>query len=176
MGISELILRILTMFVALAFGLAAAFVPQTTLLPARAVVSHAGEVSMFFGGKKAAPKKVAKKGPKPKPLSPGSNYPSTKNIQTQSTGFGSFLPKFELASKDKKSKYGMPVFLPNGNVNPAYLAAERKAIAAQSRKNVQAEAAKTKKMKAKKTFLLDDFIRKKVGNVGSGKDYYQSGR
>merc|ERR1712228_952514 len=134
-------------------------------------VSHAGEVSMFFGGKKAAPKKVAKRGvasptkpkvgPKPKPLSPGSNYPTTKNIQTQSSGFGSFLAKFEL---------------PNGNVNPAYLAAERKAIAAQSRKNVQAEAAKTKKMKAKKTFALDDFIRKKVGNVGSGKEYYQSGR
>merc|ERR1740121_785386 len=160
------------MFVALAFGLAAAFVPQSTLLPARAVVSHAGEVSMFFGGKKSAPKKVAKKGPKPKPLSPGSNYPTTKNIQTQSSGFGSFLAKFELTKG--KSKYGMPVFLPNGNVNPAYLAAERKAIAAQSRKNVQAEAAKTKKMKAKKTFELDDFIRKKVGNVGSGKEYYQS--
>merc|ERR1712228_36444 len=184
MGIFELILRILTMFVALAFGLAAAFVPQTTLLPARAVVSHAGEVSMFFGGKKSAPKKVAKRGvasptkpkvgPKPKPLSPGSNYPTTKNIQTQSSGFGSFLAKFELTKG--KSKYGMPVFLPNGNVNPAYLAAERKAIAAQSRKNVQAEAAKTKKMKAKKTFALDDFIRKKVGNVGSGKEYYQSGR
>ena len=29
-----------------------------------------------------------------------------------------------------KSKYGMPIFLPNGNVNPAYLAAERKDQAA----------------------------------------------
>ena len=29
-----------------------------------------------------------------------------------------------------KSKYGMPIFLPNGNVNPAYLAAERKEAAA----------------------------------------------
>ena len=29
-----------------------------------------------------------------------------------------------------KSKYGMPIFLPNGNINPAYLAAERKEMAA----------------------------------------------
>ena len=29
-----------------------------------------------------------------------------------------------------KSKYGMPIFLPNGNINPAYLAAERKEQAA----------------------------------------------
>ena len=29
-----------------------------------------------------------------------------------------------------KSKYGMPIFLPNGNINPAYLAAERKDQAA----------------------------------------------
>merc|ERR1712113_862020 len=68
----------------LAFGFAAAFVPPTTLQPTRAVVSHVGEVSM-----------AAKK---PKPLSPGSNYPSTKNIQTQKSGFGNFLPKFEMVS------------------------------------------------------------------------------
>merc|ERR1719207_98967 len=59
-----------------------------------------------------------------KPLSPGSNYPTTKNIQTQSNGFGTFLQKFQSVSG--KSKYGMPIFLPNGNINPAYLAAERK--------------------------------------------------
>ena len=33
---------------------------------------------------------------KAKPLSPGSNYPTTKNIQTQSSGFGSFVQKFQL--------------------------------------------------------------------------------
>merc|ERR1712195_72223 len=63
-----------------------------------------------------------------KPLSPGSNYPTTKNIQTQGNGFGTFLQKFQTVSG--KSKYGMPIFLPNGNVNPAYLAAERKDQAA----------------------------------------------
>merc|ERR1712228_844422 len=149
-----------------------------------AVVSHAGEVSMFFGGKKAAPKKVAKRGvasptkpkvgPKPKPLSPGSNYPTTKNIQTQSSGFGSFVQKFQLATG--KSKYGVPIYLPNGNINPAYLAAERKELAATSKKNVAAERAKTKKMKAAGTFELGSLIAKKVGNVGSNKEYYQSGR
>merc|ERR1711997_916925 len=161
-----LLIWIAMLAAALAFGLAAAFVPPTTLQPTRPVVSNVGEVCM-------AAKKAAKK---PKPLSPKSNYPSTKNIQIQKSGFGSFLPKFERASSTAKSKYGMPVFLPNGNVNPAYLAAERKALTAQSKKNMQAEAAKTKKMKAAKTFELADFIRKKVGNVGSGKDYYQSGR
>ena len=103
-----------------------------------------------------------------------SAVPTTKNIQTQSSGFGNFLQRFQKA--DGKSKYGVPIFLKNGNINPAYLAAERAEIRSQSKKNVQAEAAKTKRMKANKTFELDDFIRKEVGNVGSGKDYYQSGR
>merc|ERR1712032_222392 len=71
---------------------------------------------------------------KAKPLSPGSNYPTTKNIQTQSSGFGSFVQKFQLASG--KSKYGVPIYLPNGNINPAYLAAGRKELAAKSKKNV----------------------------------------
>merc|ERR1712176_1670695 len=145
------------------------------------------------GRSKSAPKKAAPaakkgkaigfKGPasptkpkvtaKAKPLSPGSNYPATKNIQTQSTGFGSFVQKFQLAKG--KSKYGMPIFLPNGNINPAYLAAERKAMATQSKKNVAAQAGKTKKMKAAKTFDLGDFIAKTVGEVTDGKAYYQSG-
>merc|ERR1712087_764124 len=111
------------------------------------------DVQMFLGRAKAAPKgkAVARKGSaasptkpkvtaKAKPLSPGSNYPTTKNI------------------------------------NPAYLAAERKELAAQSKKNVSAERAKTKKMKAAGTFELGSLIAKKVGNVGSNKEYYQSGR
>merc|ERR1711907_860839 len=101
----------------------------------------------------------------------GSNYPATKNIQTQSTGFGSLVQKFQLAKG--KSKYGMPIFLPNGNINPAYLAAERKAMASQSKKNVAAQAGKTKKMKAAKTFELGDFIAKTVGKVTDGKAYYE---
>merc|ERR1712187_953868 len=111
---------------------------------------------------------------KAKPLSPGFNYPSTKNIQTQSTGFGSFLQKFQKA--EGKSKYGMPIFLPNGNVNPAYLAAERADMAAKKRKNVAATGAKVKRLISKKDFELADYVRKKVGAVGSGKEYYQSGR
>merc|ERR1719183_1157397 len=149
---------------------------------------------MFSGNSKSSPKaasgaKPAAKGglfkgsasptkpkvtAKAKPLSPGSNYPTTKNIQTQSSGFGSFVQKFQLASG--KSKYGVPIYLPNGNINPAYLAAERKELAAKSKKNVSAERAKTKKMKAAGTFELCSLIAKKVGNVGSNKAYYQSGR
>merc|ERR1712216_17448 len=115
-------------------------------------------------------------GKKARPLSPGSNYPSTKNIQTQRNGFGTWLSKFETVGKGKKSKYGMPIFLPNGNVNPAYLAAERKEQAALKAKNIKATGAKVKKLIAKKEFELADYVRKKIGEVGSGKDYYQSGR
>ena len=75
-----------------------------------------------------------------------------------------------------KSKYGMPIFLPNGNVNPAYLAAERKEMAAQQKRNRSATEAKRKKLISNKQFELADFIRKKIGEVGSGQDYYQSGR
>merc|ERR1719409_737605 len=126
----------------------------------------------FFGGPASPTKpKVTKKA---SPLSPGSNYPSTKNIMTQSNGFGTWLQKFQTVSG--KSKYGMPIFLPNGNVNPAYLAAERKEQAAVKSKNIKATGAKVKKLIAKGDFELAGYIRKKIGEVGSGKDYYQSGR
>merc|ERR1719152_505990 len=108
-----------------------------------------------------------------KPLSPGSNYPSTKNIQKQASGFGSFVQKFQLATG--KSKYGVPIFLPNGNVNPAYLAAERAEARAASKKNTKSAEAKRKALISKKSFELADYVRKKIGNVGSGKEYYQSG-
>ena len=36
--------------------------------------------------------------------------------------------------------------------------------------------AKRKALISKKSFELADYVRKKIGNVGSGKDYYQSGR
>jgi len=42
--------------------------------------------------------------------------------------------------------------------------------------NIIAERNKTKKMKAAGTFELGDIIKKKIGNVGSGIDYYRSGR
>merc|ERR1739848_931720 len=95
---------------------------------------------------------------KAKPLSPGSNYPATKNIQTQSNGFGTWLSKFQTVSG--KSKYGMPIFLPNGNVNPAYLAAERKEMAERKTKNIRMVENKRNKLISKKEFELADYIRK----------------
>jgi hypothetical protein len=158
-----------------------AFVPPSSLPNVqRVAVSPAAEITMgankgfnLFGKNPASPTKP-KVSTKAKPLSPGSNYPSTKNIQTQSNGFGTFMQKFQTV--DKKSKYGMPIFLPNGNINPAYLAAERKDAAEKKRKNTAATAAKVKKLISKKEFELADYVRKKIGEVGSGKDYYQSGR
>ena len=70
----------------------------------------------------------------------------------------------------------MPIFLPNGNVNPAYLAAERKEIQGQSKRNRIATENKRKKLIANKQFELADYIRKAIGEVGSGKKYYQSGK
>jgi len=145
-------------------GAAAAFAPGQ--LPVSGVASTSSAVTMMARGG----------GNNPKPLSPGSNYPSTKNIQTQKSGFGNFLQKFQVASSTKKSKYGMPVFLPNGNVNPAYLAAERADMKKQSDTNRKTAEAKRKGLIAAKKFELADFIRKKVGPVGSGKEYYESGR
>ena len=110
----------------------------------------------------------------PKPLSPGSNYPTTKNIQKQSYGFGSFVQAFQVPGK--KEKYGVPIYLPNGNINPAYLAAERKENEMAKKNNRKTLTARRKQMESKGTFLLDSYIEKKIGNVGSGKAYYQSGR
>jgi hypothetical protein len=144
--------------------------------------------AMFFGGGRSKPKPKAAKGAKKasptkpivtgkaKPLSPGSNYPTTKNIQTQANGFGTFMQKFEFASATKKSKYGMPVFLPNGNVNPAYLKAERDELEKKKRLNIKATEAKRKNLIKNKQFELADYIRKKIGEVGSNSDYYKSGR
>jgi len=149
----------------------------------RASVTPAADVSMMarksfraneLSAGKASPTRptIAKRGVKP--LSPGSNYPTTKNIQTQGNGFGSFVQKFQLASG--KSKYGVPIFLPSGNVNPAYLAAERADQISKSKKNIAAAEGKRKKLVAKKQFELADYVRAKIGNVGSGKNFYQSGR
>merc|ERR1719409_604144 len=162
-------MQMLSLFVLV--GLASAFTPPATLQPVSRMAVSTSAVEM--GAKKASPTKpVVGKGAKP--LSPGSNYPTTKNIQKQASGFGTFLQKFQLAQG--KSKYGVPIFLPNGNVNPAYLAAERKEAAAQSRNNRKTSEAKRKGLISSKRFELADYIRKKIGEVGSGSDYYQSGR
>ena len=73
-------------------------------------------------------------------------------------------------------RYGVPIFLPNGNVNPAYLAAERKENEMAKKNNRKTLTARRKQMESKGTFLLDSYIEKKIGNVGSGKAYYQSGK
>jgi len=185
-----------SLLLALCFGAASAFVPPASLQQlTRASVSASSDVLMFSGGGKSSPKKAAPAaksggfnffGNKPasptkpvvskgaKPLSPGSNYPTTKNIQSQKNGFGTFVQSFQRSSG--KSKYGMPIFLPNGNINPAYLAAERKDAQAASKRNTGAAEGKRKKLIASKDFELADYVRKRIGNVGSGADFYQSGR
>ena len=81
-----------------------------------------------------------------------------------------------LQKAEGKSKYGMPIFLPSGAVNPAYLAAERKENEMAKKNNRKTLTARRKQMESKGTFLLDSYIEKKIGNVGSGKAYYQSGK
>ena len=47
---------------------------------------------------------------------------------------------------------------------------------AQSKLNIKATEAKRKKLVATKQFELADYIKKAIGSVGSGKEYYQSGK
>jgi len=161
--------------VVLSLGLATAFVPPTTMQQlARPTVSSSSIEVVMAAKKRDVTGYVQDVGKKARPLSAGSNFPTTKNIQTQRNGFGSFVQKFQKATG--KSKYGMPIFLPNGNVNPAYLAAERKDMATQSKLNIKATEAKRKKLIANKQFELADYIKKAIGSVGSGQEYYQSGK
>jgi len=170
------------MMLALAVGLASAFVPPTSMQQlARPNMAAPSEVVMALRPPRKSQGTAARASPtKPvvgknaKPLSPGSNYPTTKNIQTQRNGFGSFIQKFQTVTG--KSKYGVPIFLPSGNVNPAYLAAERAEMQAKSKKNIAAAEGKRKKLVGNKQFELADYVRKKIGAVGSGSDYYKSGR
>jgi hypothetical protein len=70
-----------------------------------------------------------------------------------------------------KSKYGVPIFLPNGNVNPAYLQAEREEIQAQSRLNTKKAEQKRKNLVKNNAFQLADYLRKQVGPVGYQASY-----
>jgi len=92
-----------------------------------------------------------------------------KNIQIQRNGFGTFVQKFQLAKG--KSKYGVPIFLPNGNVNPAYLKAERADMQAQSKLNSQKTEQKRKNLIKNNAYQLADYLRKQVGPVGYQASY-----
>jgi hypothetical protein len=109
-----------------------------------------------------------------RPSNRGNPYDNQKNIQTQKSGFGNFVQRFQTV--DKKSKYGVPIFLSNGNINPAYLAAERKDEKAQKVRNITQAEKKRKGLISAGAFELADYVKKKIGPVGSGKDYYESGR
>jgi len=132
------------------------------------------QAMLFYSGGSSKPKAGTIKEGSRAANRGGPYQTNKKNVQTQRNGFGTFVQKFQTVSG--KSKYGVPIFLPNGNVNPAYLAAERKDIQAASKRNSQASEAKRKNLIKNKSFELADYIRKAVGPVGSGKDYYQSGR
>jgi len=133
---------------------------------------------LFMGGKSSGPKPkktIGTQQVQDRAKNRGGPYQSNKkNIQLQRSGFGSFVQKFQTVSG--KSKYGVPIFLPNGNVNPAYLAAERKEAQAQSKRNSQQAEIKRKNLIKSGKFELADYIKKAIGEVGSGKDYYESGR
>ena len=47
---------------------------------------------------------------------------------------------------------------------------------ATKKRNRASLTARRKQMESQGTFLLDSYIAKKIGNVGSGKAYYQSGK
>mmetsp|Transcript_47438 Transcript_47438/g.110684 ORF Transcript_47438/g.110684 Transcript_47438/m.110684 type:complete len:119 (+) Transcript_47438:30-386(+) len=72
----------------------------------------------------------------------------------------------QMATQDfSGKKYGVPVFLPSGNVNPAYLAAERKAKETFKKSNfAKFEKIKAKQI-AKKTYDIADFIKIRIGMV-----------
>mgnify|MGYP004091393039 CR=1 FL=1 len=127
-----------------------AFVQPATLNVARAAsLTTLSEPTMgFFDNLQpkrsgAVGGKPAQAGPKVSPLSPGSNYPGTKNLQEQSYGFGAFRQKFQ--TREGKSAYGVPIFDKKGNVNPAYLAKERAEMAKKSKNNVKKKVTELRK-------------------------------
>ena len=147
-----------------------AFVQPATLNVARAAsLTTLSEPTMGFfdnlqpkrsGAVGGAVKKQA--GPKVTPLSPGSNYPGTKNLQEQSYGFGAFRQKFQ--TREGKSAYGVPIFDKKGNVNPAYLARERAEMAKKSKNNVKNLAKRRNEMISKGTYYQSSYVEKKIGN------------
>merc|ERR1711982_221185 len=91
---------------------------------------------MIADARVSSPTMAQKKKPPPKPSTDLSYSSAADNIMTQKNGFGAWLQKFQ--TQDKNSKYGVPIFDENGNVNPAYLAAERKEMADKKKQNIAA--------------------------------------
>jgi hypothetical protein len=91
------------------------------------------------------------------------------NIQVQRNGFGTFVQRFQTVSD--KSKYGVPIFLKNGNVNPAYLKAERDDMQRQSKLNTKKAEQKRKGLLKNNAYQLADYLRKEVGPVGYQASY-----
>ena len=146
-----------------------AFVQPATLNVARAAsLTTLSEPTMgFFDNLQpkrsgAVGGKPAQAGPKVTPLSPGSNYPGTKNLQEQSYGFGAFRQKFQ--TREGKSAYGVPIFDKKGNINPAYLAKERAEMAKKSKNNVKNLAKRRNEMISKGTYYQSSYVEKKIGN------------
>lgn len=73
----------------------------------------------------------------------------------------------------KGKKYGVPVFLPDGNVNPAYLKAEAKVKADFNKKNFEKFEKKKQKQIAKKIYDIADYIKGRINaDPRLPKDYY----
>jgi hypothetical protein len=154
--------------------------PGTALgvaLVAAAVGVVGGHQAMLFlggGRSRAKPKDISNSGGVYTKYDQQKRKRYGASIQTQRNGFGTFIQNFQLSKG--KSKYGVPIFLENGNINPAYLAAERADQREQSKRNSVKTEQKRKNLVKNNQFQLADYIRKAVGEVGSGQDYYQSGR
>ena len=107
---------------------------------------------------------------KPKLLSPGSNYPTTKNIQKQPAAARSCRSsRWRRASRVRHAD--LPAQRQHQPGVPRGGAPEMAKTKVNNRKTL---TARRKQMESKGTFLLDSYIEKKIGNVGSGKAYYWS--
>ena len=101
--------------------------------------------------------------------------PTTRRRRTSrsSRTASAALQKFQVAKG--KSKYGMPIYLPNGNINPAYSRRSarrwRRPRSTTARRSRRAASRWSRRAPSSSTRTS-----RKIGNVGSGKAYYQSGR
>eukprot|EP00307_Rebecca_sp_RCC1486_P015073 CAMPEP_0119405564 /NCGR_PEP_ID=MMETSP1335-20130426/115_1 /TAXON_ID=259385 /ORGANISM="Chrysoculter rhomboideus, Strain RCC1486" /LENGTH=123 /DNA_ID=CAMNT_0007429559 /DNA_START=47 /DNA_END=418 /DNA_ORIENTATION=- len=73
----------------------------------------------------------------------------------------------------KGKKYGVPVFLPDGNVNPKYIAAEAAEKAKARKANNEMFAKRKAKLNAKKIYDIADYIKGRIApDPRLPKDYF----